>query len=414
MPSPDRSSNPGHAPVSPPGPSSGPEPVITLEHVVKRFGGYVAVQEADFAIERGEFFSLLGPSGCGKTTTLRMIAGFELPTAGRILLEGKDVSRVPPYRRNVNTVFQHYALFPHMTVEDNVAFGPRSLGLAADETARRVRELLTVVRLTPFADRKPAQLSGGQQQRVALARALANYPSALLLDEPLGALDLKLRQAMQIELKRIQREVGITFIYVTHDQEEALTMSDRIAVMNEGRVEQIGTPQEIYHSPTSVFVANFIGVANLIPAVVYDLNGTSATVTVAGSHRISVPRGTTACRPGSAATVMVRPERLRLSENGSASAGGTPADGAAVPVTLEHAVFQGPVVRCSLRAADGTEIVAHVGPEHPLPPLQPGLALRVEWDHDAARLLPPLAGAVPAEAEPDLRHTVERAVASRP
>src|SRR4029079_19345923 len=207
------------------------DPVITVDHVVKRFGDYVAVNDANFEIARGEFFSMLGPSGCGKTTPLRMIAGFEQPTTGRILLEGKDVSRVPPYRRNVNTVFQHYALFPHMTVADNVAFGPRSQHLAAEETARRVRELLEVVRLTPFADRKPAQLSGGQQQRVALARALANYPSALLLDEPLGALDLKLRQAMQIELKRIQREVGITFIYVTHDQEEALTMSDRIAVM---------------------------------------------------------------------------------------------------------------------------------------------------------------------------------------
>ena len=219
------------------------DPVITLEHVVKRFGSYVAVEEADFAIERGEFFSLLGPSGCGKTTTLRMIAGFELPTDGRILLEGQDVSRVPPYRRNVNTVFQHYALFPHMTVADNVAFGPRSQKIDAREIDRRVGQLLDVVRLAQFADRRPAQLSGGQQQRVALARALVNYPSALLLDEPLGALDLKLRQAMQIELKRIQREVGITFIYVTHDQEEALTMSDRIAVMNEGRVEQIGPPR---------------------------------------------------------------------------------------------------------------------------------------------------------------------------
>jgi spermidine/putrescine transport system ATP-binding protein len=385
------------------------EPVITLEQVVKRFGSYLAVAQADFVIERGEFFSLLGPSGCGKTTTLRMIAGFEQPTAGRILLEGRDVSRVPPYRRNVNTVFQHYALFPHMTVADNVAFGPRSLKLAPGETSRRVGQLLDVVRLTPFADRKPAQLSGGQQQRVALARALANYPSALLLDEPLGALDLKLRQAMQIELKRIQREVGITFIYVTHDQEEALTMSDRIAVMNEGRVEQIGTPQEIYHSPSSVFVANFIGVANLIPAVVQELNGTSALVLVAGSHRIAVPRGAAPPRPGAAATVMVRPERLRLSEGA-----GAPPGAAGLPVTLEHAVFQGPVVRCSLRAADGSEIVAHVGPEHPLPPLQPGLALRVEWDHDAARLLPPTEGAVAGPLEPDLRHTVERAVAVRP
>jgi spermidine/putrescine transport system ATP-binding protein len=384
------------------------DPVITLEHVVKRFGSYVAVQDANFAIERGEFFSLLGPSGCGKTTTLRMIAGFEQPTTGRILLEGKDVSRVPPYHRNVNTVFQHYALFPHMTVTDNVAFGPRSQRLAAAETARRVRELLEVVRLTSFADRKPAQLSGGQQQRVALARALANYPSALLLDEPLGALDLKLRQAMQIELKRIQREVGITFIYVTHDQEEALTMSDRIAVMNEGRVEQIGTPQEIYHSPTSVFVANFIGVANLIPGIVQDVSGAAATVLVTGSHRIPVPRGATPVRAGSPATVMVRPERLRLSEGGAAEASG-------VPVTLEHAVFQGPVVRCTLRAGDGTQIVAHVGPEQPLPPLEPGLGLRVDWDYGAARLLPPAGGAAArADEELDLRHTVERASASFP
>ncbi|MDQ3138382.1 MAG: spermidine/putrescine ABC transporter ATP-binding protein, partial [Gemmatimonadota bacterium] len=280
-------------------------PVITLEHVVKRFGSYLAVQEAHFAIGRGEFFSMLGPSGCGKTTTLRMIAGFEQPTEGRIMLDGKDVSRVPPYRRNVNTVFQHYALFPHMSVADNVAFGPRSQKVGAEETSRRVDQLLTVVKLAQFADRKPGQLSGGQQQRVALARALANYPQALLLDEPLGALDLKLRQAMQIELKRIQREVGITFIYVTHDQEEALTMSDRIAVMNEGRVEQIGTPQEIYHSPASVFVANFIGVANLIPAVVEHANGTDATVVVAGGQRMAVPAGAWPPRPGAAATVMV-------------------------------------------------------------------------------------------------------------
>ncbi|MEO8140429.1 MAG: ATP-binding cassette domain-containing protein, partial [Gemmatimonadota bacterium] len=212
------------------------EAVITLDHVSKHFGDYIAVHEAHFTIGKGEFFSMLGPSGCGKTTTLRMIAGFEQPSGGHILLEGEDVSTTPPYRRNVNTVFQHYALFPHMSVRDNVAFGPRSKKLPEPEVAKRVGELLKVVRLDTFADRKPAQLSGGQQQRVALARALVNYPSALLLDEPLGALDLKLRQAMQIELKRIQREVGITFIYVTHDQEEALTMSDRIAVMNEGRV----------------------------------------------------------------------------------------------------------------------------------------------------------------------------------
>jgi spermidine/putrescine transport system ATP-binding protein len=377
------------------------DPVITIDHVVKRFGSVVAVDDADFAIERGEFFSLLGPSGCGKTTTLRMIAGFEQPSSGRILLEGKDVSRVPPYRRNVNTVFQHYALFPHMSVADNVAFGPRSKNVGARETARRVDELLAVVRLASFADRKPAQLSGGQQQRVALARALANHPSALLLDEPLGALDLKLRQAMQIELKRIQREVGITFIYVTHDQEEALTMSDRIAVMNEGRVEQIGTPEEIYHSPTSVFVANFIGVANLLPATVLQSNGRESVVVVAGDRVFPVVAGAWILPPGSRATVMVRPERLRLSE-------AAPADCASVPLTLQHAIFQGPVVRCTLQAADGTDVVAHVGPEQSLPGLHPGLTLWASWDVDAARVLPP--PNQPAASEADLRTTIERAM----
>ena len=257
-------------------------PVIELEHVSKRFSGFVAVHEAHFTIGKGEFFSMLGPSGCGKTTTLRMIAGFEQPTSGRILLEGKDVSRVPPYHRNVNTVFQHYALFPHMSVRDNIAFGPRSRGLPKPEVEKRVGELLEVVRLSAMADRRPGQLSGGQQQRVALARALVNYPSALLLDEPLGALDLKLRQAMQIELKRIQRELGITFIYVTHDQEEALTMSDRIAVMYEGRVDQLGTPKAIYDEPETRFVATFIGVANLLPVTVVAAADGLFTVEAAG------------------------------------------------------------------------------------------------------------------------------------
>ena len=208
---------------------------------------------------------MLGPSGCGKTTTLRMIAGFEQPTSGRILLQGEDVSRTPPYKRDVNTVFQHYALFPHMNVFDNVAFGLRNKKVPEASVKQRVGELLEIVRLPEFAQRKPNQLSGGQQQRIALARALVNLPKALLLDEPLGALDLKLRQVMQLELKRIQREVGITFMFVTHDQEEALTMSDRIAVMTQGRVDQIGTPTEIYHRPSSAFVAGFIGTANLLP-----------------------------------------------------------------------------------------------------------------------------------------------------
>ncbi len=358
------------------------DPVIALEHVVKRFGRASAVEDAHFAVARGEFFSLLGPSGCGKTTTLRMIAGFEQPTAGRILLDGHDVAGVPPYRRQVNTVFQHYALFPHLTVRDNVAFGPRSRKLDAAATARRVAELLAVVRLDAFANRKPAQLSGGQQQRVALARALANRPSALLLDEPLGALDLALRQAMQLELKRIQREVGITFIYVTHDQEEALTMSDRIAVMSEGRIEQIGSPREIYDAPATGFVAGFIGAANLLPAVVRDVDGTAVTVELAGGHRVTVPAGSGAAAAGSTVSVMLRPERLRLAES-------APPDGESLPVTLEQSVFRGPVVRHTLRAADGTVIVAHAAAGPCLPAFRPGLALWVSWDADAPRVLPP-------------------------
>ncbi len=357
------------------------EPVITLDHVVKRFGDYVAVADANFTIARGEFFSMLGPSGCGKTTTLRMIAGFEQPTEGRVLLEGKDVSHVPPYRRNVNTVFQHYALFPHMTVYDNVAFGPRSQKLEPAEIDKRVKALLEIVRLSTFASRKPGQLSGGQQQRVALARALVNYPSALLLDEPLGALDLKLRQAMQLELKRIQREVGITFIYVTHDQEEALTMSDRIAVMNEGLVEQIGTPEQIYHSPASVFVASFIGVANLIPATVTHAGNGEVTVIVGGDRRCRVAAPAWSGRAGAAATVVVRPERLRVTADPSS-------DGACLAATVHDVVFQGPVVRCLLRAADGTELVAHLGPEYAGGALHPGQTIWLNWDDDAARLLP--------------------------
>jgi spermidine/putrescine transport system ATP-binding protein len=356
------------------------DPVIRLDHVTKRFGTFAAVDDVKFEIARGEFFSLLGPSGCGKTTTLRMIAGFELPTAGEIRLEGRDVSRVPPYRRNVNTVFQHYALFPHMTVFDNVAFGPRSKRLNRKEITQRVHELLGVVRLADYAKRKPAQLSGGQQQRVALARALVNYPSALLLDEPLGALDLKLRQAMQLELKRIQREVEITFIYVTHDQEEALTMSDRIAVMSEGHVEQIGSPEEIYNNPETVFVAGFIGSANLLRARV-EKGGDSPVVVLPGDRRTEVA-ARHSFDVGAAATVMVRPERVRLATS-------EPANGAGVlDATVADLVFQGPVVRCALRAADGTEVVAHVGPEDDLPALRPGARVWATWDVDAARLLP--------------------------
>jgi spermidine/putrescine transport system ATP-binding protein len=343
------------------------------------------VADADFTIGSGEFFSMLGPSGCGKTTTLRMIAGFETPTEGAIRLEGVDVSRVPPHKRNVNTVFQHYALFPHMSVWDNVAYGPRSRTKSAKlnsaEVRRRVDEILDIVRLTDFAKRKPSQLSGGQQQRVALARALVNYPSALLLDEPLGALDLKLRHAMQFELKRIQREVGITFVYVTHDQEEALTMSDRIAVMNAGNVEQIGGPTEIYDAPSTVFVANFIGQANLWAGRQIRIDGDVAEVSVLGTTLRARP-GTTRIEPGGQATLMVRPERVRVSVDAPTG------DIVSVRATVTDLTFQGPVVRLSLSAPDGSPVVAHVGPEQQLPLLRPGDEVHVGWSAEASLVLP--------------------------
>ena len=239
-------------------------PAIRFDDVSRHFGDVKAVDHANLEIQDGEFFSMLGPSGSGKTTCLRMIAGFDRPTSGNIFLYGKDVSNLPPYERDVNTVFQDYALFPHMTIEDNIAYGLMVKGVPKAERYKRVDEILDLVRLPGFGYRKPSQLSGGQRQRVALARALINHPKVLLLDEPLGALDLKLRQQMQVELKSIQKRVGITFIFVTHDQEEALTMSDRIAVFNEGKIQQVGSPSEIYERPASAFVAGFVGTSNLV------------------------------------------------------------------------------------------------------------------------------------------------------
>jgi spermidine/putrescine transport system ATP-binding protein len=309
-----------------------------------------------------------------------MIAGFEQPSEGHIRLEGNDVSKVPPYKRNVNTVFQQYALFPHMSVHENVAFGLKAKKVGKAEIERRVVDLLGIVRLADFAARKPAQLSGGQQQRVALARALVNYPSALLLDEPLGALDLKLRQAMQLELKRIQREVGITFIFVTHDQEEALTMSDRIAVMNEGRVEQIGSPEEIYHEPDTEFVAGFIGMANLLPASIERRDGELLVARIPGDRVVRAP-AVEGLDPGGRAMLMIRPERmhLRIDE--------PPAGTASVPAEVVDLVFQGPIVRFDLRALDGSPLVAHVGPEDDLPLLRPGDRVWAGWEPEAGRLL---------------------------
>jgi putative spermidine/putrescine transport system ATP-binding protein len=258
-----------------------PIPAVRLEGVRKLYGDVVAVAGVDLEIGQGEFFSLLGPSGSGKTTTLRMIAGFELPTSGRVLLDGRDVSRTPPYERDVNTVFQDYALFPHMTVADNVGYGLMIRKVARNERARRVGEALAMVRLEGYERRRPSALSGGQRQRVALARALVNRPRVLLLDEPLGALDLKLRQEMQVELKTIQREVGITFIYVTHDQEEALAMSDRMAIFNQGRIEQVGTPALVYERPTTAFVAGFVGISNVVAGDVgASIAGEAGTYTV--------------------------------------------------------------------------------------------------------------------------------------
>lgn len=350
--------------------------------MTKRFGGFVAVDDAHFRINRGEFFAMLGPSGCGKTTTLRMIAGFEQPTSGAIRLEGRDVSRVPPYRRDVNTVFQQYALFPHLTVWDNVAFGLRAKRVPKGEIAVRVQQMLEIVRLTDLATRRPAQLSGGQQQRVALARALVNYPKALLLDEPLAALDLKLRQAMQLELKRIQREVGITFIFVTHDQEEALTMSDRIAVMNLGRVDQIGTPTEIYDHPATVFVAGFIGQANLWPCTVEARTDGHAEVTAFGGARLGAACHMTEVVAGGRGTVMVRPERVQITME-------EPTGRPRVAGTVTDLTFQGPIVRLSLAAPDGSTVIANIGHDAALPLLRPGDPVWASWAPDAGCVLPP-------------------------
>ncbi|GAA0839074.1 ABC transporter ATP-binding protein [Streptosporangium amethystogenes subsp. fukuiense] len=290
-------------------------PAIELDGVVKEYVSHgevvQAVKGVTLTIAEGEFFSLLGPSGCGKTTTMRMIAGFEDPSRGNVRLHGQDVTNVPPNKRDVNMVFQSYALFPHMNVWENVAFGLRRKKVAEAEIKRRVGEILEIVDLTGREKRRPREMSGGQQQRVALARALVNKPRALLLDEPLGALDLKLRQAMQIELKRIQREVGITFVYVTHDQSEALTMSDRIAVMNDGMVEQLGTPREIYERPATTFVAGFIGTSNLLSGTVDRLRSGFAVLRLGDEDQVLTEGGSFAA--GEAIAITVRPEKISIS-----------------------------------------------------------------------------------------------------
>jgi spermidine/putrescine transport system ATP-binding protein len=316
-----------------------------LERVTKRFGDFPAVRALDLTVRAGEFFTLLGPSGCGKTTTLRMVAGFEEPTEGRVLIDGVDVDGVPPFKRPTNTVFQSYALFPHLSVEDNVAFGLRRKGVPKEEVRRRVREELERVGLAAEAKRKPRQLSGGQQQRVALARALINQPAVLLLDEPLGALDLKLRKGLQVELKRIQRDVGITFVYVTHDQEEALTMSDRIAVMNHGVIEQLGPPDEIYNRPRTEFVAGFIGVSNLMPGSVVAANAEHVDVRLDSGPTVRASADGVA--PGDRANIVVRPEKLHVTLVEQPAAGGRPS----VEGVVDSAVYLGTATQMVVKLA---------------------------------------------------------------
>jgi spermidine/putrescine transport system ATP-binding protein len=356
------------------------DPSVRLEGVTKRFGDFTAVRAMNLDIPRGEFFTMLGPSGCGKTTTLRMVAGFEEPSEGRVLLDGEDVTGQPAFRRPTNTVFQSYALFPHRSVEKNVAFGLERQKVDRAEVKRRVAEELERVGLAAEARRRPAQLSGGQQQRVALARALVNRPAVLLLDEPLGALDLKLRKQLQVELKRIQREVGITFIYVTHDQEEALTMSDRIAVMNRGVVEQVADPETVYERPATTFVAGFIGVSNLMPAEVVSANGGGAELKLdAGPVVRTRDSGGASLRERVHA--VVRPEKLVLS-TASAQA---PADGASVEVQVQNSLYLGTATQMTVQLHDGTRMTvlvpnADAEARHELP--VPGDQARLSWSAD--------------------------------
>jgi spermidine/putrescine transport system ATP-binding protein len=316
---------------------------IRLVELVKTFGGVRAVDGIDLHIPAGEFFTLLGPSGCGKTTTLRLVAGFERPDAGAILLDEVDMSRTPPHQRRVNTVFQSYALFPHMTVRDNVAFGLRYQKCSKAEARKRVDETVSLVRLEGLEDRRPAQLSGGQQQRVALARTLVLAPPVLLLDEPLGALDARLRLDLQVELKRIQEQLGITFIYVTHDQDEALTMSDRVAVMRDGRIEQRGEPRELYEAPATAFVANFLGISNLVPV---EVNGNGLKLGDFGL-RCDRPAGS------GSRLIMIRPENVQLEPRGGAGEN-------RVPGMVEEVVYLGFHHEIRVRLATGALVRADI------------------------------------------------------
>ncbi len=371
--------------VGTPGEHSGE---ILVERATKRFGDVLAVNDVSIAVPGGEFFSLLGPSGCGKTTTLRMIAGFEAPDRGRILLQGTDVTHVPPPKRNVNMVFQAYGLFPHMTVGENIAFGPKIKKWSRDETRERVAEAVRTVRLEGFEDRRPGQLSGGQQQRVALARALVNRPAALLLDEPLGALDLKLRKEMQLELKDLQQRTGTTFVYVTHDQEEAMTMSDRIAVMNGGVVEQLASPKELYQRPASAFVAGFIGTSNLIELRADRRDGSLLEMELGGGQRIlAVAEGVVATEQ-QRVTITVRPEWIKLATDDVSDRASR------VSGTVVDVVYLGSVTQLIVLLPTGERLTVHrlndeVGAEDP----RPGQQVMLQWAAEHSYVVGAEAGA---------------------
>ena len=372
----------------------GAAPSVRLESVTKRFGELAAVRELSLDIPRGEFFTMLGPSGCGKTTTLRMIAGFEEPSDGRVLLDGEDVTGRPAFKRPTNTVFQSYALFPHLSVEKNVAFGLQRKRVDRAETRRRVTEELERVGLAAEAKRRPAQLSGGQQQRVALARALVNRPAVLLLDEPLGALDLKLRKQLQVELKRIQRDVGITFVYVTHDQEEALTMSDRIAVMNRGVIEQVADPESVYERPATTFVAGFIGVSNLMPGEVVSTNGSATELRLDAGPTVRTGESGGA-QVGERCHAVVRPEKLGLEPIGAPGSGGR----AAVEGQVESSLYLGTATQMVVRLGDGTHmtvLVPNADAEERRSLPGAGDAARLTWSDENIHIVRDAAAGEPA------------------
>jgi spermidine/putrescine transport system ATP-binding protein len=354
-------------------------PILELQNLTRRFGDFTALEGISLAIGSGEFLTLLGASGSGKTTTLRLIAGFDRPDNGQILMDGVDIAGLPPFKRNINTVFQQYALFPHMSVRENVGYGLRMRHVSRAEIKQRVDEVLEMVQLAQLDARSPRQLSGGQQQRVALARALVNRPRLLLLDEPLGALDLKLRKEMQLELKHLQTLVGITFIYVTHDQEEALTMSDRVVVMRLGRIEQIGTPKEIYAAPASRYVADFIGETNLIEGAISEIHDGIGSVRCPSGTLLG-PIGGSRVKPGDKAWLSIRPESMMLSTTPPPT-GRNHLDG-----TLVDAVYAGAVTRLHLELPGGQRLVVHQPATDPVP--SSGTRIGVEWPVANGVLLP--------------------------